>query len=106
MSRITIEDITLLNEILKYTYTDGQKVKNIQYFLNKYIDPKSHVCGHCGAQIRFAHKRIINWAERNKGMIADVIKEHNTTKVNQCISCGKELSDKRKKYCDDNCKKK
>jgi len=103
MKEITKEDIDLLNQILKYTIVGTKEIENIEYFLTTYIDHKTRVCKSCGAQIRFAHKRIINWAENNKTLIENSVK--NTT--DNCIVCGKIVNDKRRKgYCSTQCKNK
>jgi len=102
---MTNEEKELLSKVLKYTYASGDKLKNIRYFIKNYIDDKMHVCGHCKAQIRFAHKRVIKWFERNK---AEIFPEENTQSENTrtCKNCNKDIKhlDKRKKYCSNDCK--
>ena len=99
---LTIEDIDLLNEILKMRIVTKEDVHKMQVFITKFIDKKAHICSHCNAQIRFAHQRIQNWAMKNKDMIEKVAKEHKE----DCIVCGNPIEDKRRKdYCSSKCKK-
>lgn len=98
---MTQEEKELLKEVLAYNIVDGAKLNNIKYFMTNYVDDKTHVCGHCKAQIRFAHKRVIKWAERNNEAIFQA-----EPKVRTCNNCDADIShlDGRQKYCNNECK--
>jgi len=110
--KMTIEDVQLLDEIKAYKNVSKPEVAKMQYFMTSFIDAKCHICPHCSGQIRFAHKRIVNWASKNDAMIKSVgedsfekaKKQVEKYAANVCKSCGKELTDKRKKYCNKECK--
>jgi len=40
---------------------DKTQVKLMESYIRLYIDHKAHVCGHCHAQIKFAHTRLVGW---------------------------------------------
>lgn len=120
MKKLTIEDVQLLNEIKSYKRASKEEVKKMQYFMTNFIDAKAHICPHCSGQIRFSHKRIINWSNINAGLINKVINplDEEISKVNDevnsldkaikevsdyvsnaCRVCGEEIKDRRKKTC-------
>ena len=103
MKELTKADIEVLYEIIAYKKVEKQQVNVMQNFITKFIDAKAHICAHCSSQIRFAHKRITIWASKNKAMIDEVL---NADDKHRCIVCGVEMTDKRKKYCSQECKKK
>lgn len=89
------QDETLLTKIIKLKSVTKEEVKDMEYIMKKYIDKKATICTKCKSQIRFAHKRILNWYDKNKT---------TTPTKGICITCGKVLKDKRYKYCDNTCK--
>lgn len=98
MAIIEKGDIATLDAILRMKQVDNNGVITMQNFMNKYIDPGCHICRHCSAQIRHAHNRILTWEANNHAAIQAVRYE------GVCITCGKELTDKRRKYCSETCK--
>lgn len=94
------EDIVTLEYILSLKRISSGEVHIMQNFINKYIDNKCFICTTCPAQIRFAFNRIENWYNRNQQMILEV---KNGKNPNKCLGCKVELTDKRRKFCQ-NCK--
>lgn len=105
---INLEEIKQLETILKFKIVTGIEVNIMQRFAQTFIDDSMHICGHCQAQIRFAHKRITNFAERNKEFIDNRKNELETIEANshKCLQCNNLIQDGRKKYCSNSCKKK
>jgi len=102
---ISLEDIKEIEFIIKMTQIKSQQVHRMTNFTQKYIDASVHICTHCGSQIRFAHKRLVNFYERN----ATVISERkqvllNPVEKHTCKVCDTEIADGRKKYCSKKCK--
>ena len=94
------QDETLLRKIIVMKKVTKHEVEELEYILNKYIDNKATICTKCKSQIRFAHKRILNWYEKNKNNI----EKYTTPTKGICITVGKELKDKRYKYGNNTCK--
>ena len=99
MGIIEKDDIVILDQIRNFKVVNKEQVAIMQNFIVKYVDASVHICGHCPAQIKFAFNRILNWSNKNSDAIEAIRNE------GVCITCGVELTDKRRKYCSDECKK-
>lgn len=64
-AEITLEDISTLEEILKYSMIGPVERLAMQNFVRKFIDPHVEICGHCSAQLRFWHSQITQWSQIN-----------------------------------------
>lgn len=110
VSELTIEDAKLLKEIIAYTKVDAHQVSIIQNFGITYIDKSIRICPTCPGQIRFAHKRVVDWHNRFeeqinfKLQISERIERKAEVSDNVCVNCEKELMDKRKSYCSKKCR--
>ena len=96
---MTKQDVYTLDAILGYKEVDNNKIATMENFIKKFIDNKAHICRHCSAQIRYHFQQIQKWAQKNHNMIETARYE------GVCMNCGKELQDKRRKYCSEECKK-
>lgn len=64
------QDFDRLEDILAFTVVSHQEVIMIQQFVEKYIDKNVlHICSHCGAQVKFAHRQVTNWYTANQEFI-------------------------------------
>lgn len=70
---ITKEDATLLVQIVNLKVVKKTEVAMMHSILHKYIDPKAHICAHCSAQVREAHKKIVNFYQRNVNEIIELL---------------------------------
>ncbi len=110
ISELTVEDARLLKEIIAYKKVDAHQVSVIQNFGITYIDKSIRICPTCPSQIRFAHKRVVDWHNRFeeqinfKLQISERIERTEEKSDNICLGCQKELLDKRKSYCSKKCK--
>lgn len=115
INEMTFEDAMHVKEIIAYKKVDDAKVAGMQNFAIKYIDSGIRICFTCPSQIRFTHKRIVDWHNRFEEQINLIIYKHThqeqevtnkvaTDELNSCEECGKQLYDKRKKYCSKTCK--
>ncbi len=110
IEEMTIEDAKLIKEIIAYTKVDAHQVTIIQNFGIKYIDNSIRICPTCASQIRFAHKRVVDWHNRFeeqinfKLQISERIELKEEIGDNICVNCQKELMDKRKSYCGKRCR--
>lgn len=99
MREMTNEDIQALEYILSLHTASSNDVVVMQNFMVKFIDNKTNICKGCPAQIRFAFNRIKLWAQANHDKI------YAQPEEGMCPVCGKEVEDKRRTYCSDECKK-
>jgi hypothetical protein len=51
-------------KIINATKLDGNGVILMENLMIKYVDAKCKICRHCPAQVKFAHKRLVNWWEK------------------------------------------
>lgn len=68
-AEITLEEVYILEEILKYSMIGPVERLAMQNFVRKFIDPHVEICGHCSAQLRFWHGQIDQWAGSNAAKI-------------------------------------
>lgn len=69
MTRI---DLNKLDTILTFKKVGKEEIKQMEEFICKFIDDTISICYQCSTQIRFAHKRIVNWAEHNLNKINEI----------------------------------
>jgi adenine deaminase len=61
----TDEDIIKIKEVVKWTKITSKQVRELEALIKKYFDETCNVCGHCPAQIKYAHKRLVKWWSDN-----------------------------------------
>jgi hypothetical protein len=49
---------------IKATKLDGTGIILMESLMIKYVDAKCKICRHCPAQVKFGHKRLVNWWEK------------------------------------------
>lgn len=74
---MTEEDIKNFDMILGLSQIKGYQVTIMQNLLIKYVDKNCVVCPSCSGQIRFAHKRIVDFYERNVNEINELRMNNN-----------------------------
>lgn len=102
INEMTENEKNLLRVVVGYTKVSGMELNNIKYFINNYIDTSMSVCSHCKSQIKFAHKKLMRWYEKNKDEIFGIPVEQETpTEVRTCKMCDTDISDlpRTNKYC-------
>lgn len=105
MIKITKEEVKNLDVILRYKNVGPKEVENMEKFMIKFVDPNIEICGHCSAQIKHAWNRLNRWASNNSEELEAVRKGDEDKPNGICMTCGKEVSDKRRRYCNDSCKR-
>lgn len=55
------EDLLTIEYLRNLSKMSTKDVKVLQDIMIKYIDKNTHICGHCGGQVRFAHRRFLIW---------------------------------------------
>jgi hypothetical protein len=104
MKEITKEDLAKFEYIIKLTKADKKDVQIMQYLMTTYVDNKSHVCGHCHAQIKHAHRRLSShYSKYNEQVKIAEISNDNQPDIRECRGCGEDISNLKKtiKYCND-----
>jgi hypothetical protein len=108
IEQMPLEDIREVEQIIKFTQAKSAEVSRMANFTTKYIDSKCQICPHCSSQVKFSHKRIINFYEKNATTISDrkqmLLNSVVEPEQNKCIVCSIVLDDKRKRYCSKKCK--
>lgn len=99
LTEFTKEDLTTINELLSMKRMTSGDVVRLQNFMVVWIDNKINICQHCAAQIRHAHSILDGWYNINIENINKILNP-----INSCLTCGAELKDNRRKYCNDECK--
>jgi hypothetical protein len=55
------EELEQIEYVLALKTTTKSDVHLMETMVKRYIDKTVHICRHCPAQIRMAHKRLSNW---------------------------------------------
>lgn len=104
MVEIDKEGIEQYQKICNMKSVSRDDVQFLQDYTRKYIDPKCTICKKCKSQIRFAWNRIVNWGKQNNinNLAVNDISpssDSQVSKTSKVCSCGKEITDKRYKLC-------
>jgi hypothetical protein len=54
-------DYFIIKNLIGLNKMDSHQVIDMERIIRKYIDSKCTICRHCPAQVKFAHKRLVNW---------------------------------------------
>lgn len=60
------DDLIILDTILGYKKVGTEELKIMVEFMRKHVDAGTTVCTRCPTQIRFAHKKLVNWTNTNE----------------------------------------
>lgn len=88
--RIEIEALINMRRMTKFD------ANRLEYYVRKFVDKKTHVCGHCAAQMKFAQKRLATWFA-NETKTEEVIVEPITKGVTEKVKKGLVINTKRTK---------
>jgi hypothetical protein len=67
------EELEQIEYVLALKTTTKADVHLMETIIKHYIDKHIHICRHCPAQIRMAHKRLSNWYTKQSFNVIDDI---------------------------------
>lgn len=62
----TGEDLLEVQRIVNLKEIKTGDVKKMQELIRKLYDDSCSICGHCPAQIKFAHRGLVKWFNNNR----------------------------------------